>query len=61
MYLISILVQLVGKRTEFEGFFIQARAEKDQHSESSIVGKWTPLNSHAKTVECNKVKEVQSL
>ena len=59
--LIVILVQLMGTSTEFKGFFIQARAEKDQESVSSIVGTWNPLNTEARTQNCNNVKKVNKL
>ena len=56
---ILILVQLMGTSTEFKGFFIQARAEKDQESVSSIVGTWNPLNTEARTQKCNDVNGVR--
>ena len=41
------------------GFFIQARAESNQNSTSSIVGVWTPLNTNmARTATCNGVDGV---
>jgi len=51
----------MGTSTEFKGFFIQARAETDQDSVSSIVGTWKPLNTQARTQECNNVEEVSEL
>ena len=46
-------VQLIARRSDFAGFFIQARAENDQDSVSSIVGTWTPVDNTAKTIRCN--------
>ena len=56
--MIEFLVQLVGRVTEFAGFFIQARNESNQDSVESIVGVWTPMNNEARTVQCNGVDGV---
>ena len=47
------LVQLVARRSDFAGFYIQARTENNQSAVSSIVGVWTPIDEKAKTVRCN--------
>ena len=59
MHVIEFLVQLVGRVSEFAGFFIQARNESHQDSVESIVGVWTPLMSDmARTAICNGVDGV---
>ena len=37
----------------FAGFFIQARAENNQTSQTSIVGTWESKVFEARTVQCN--------
>ena len=59
--MLIILVQLVARRSDFAGFFIQARAESNQDSVNSIVGTWTPTNNAAKTVRCNNDDRVSEL
>ena len=59
--LIKFLVQLVGRSGDFAGFFIQARAENNQDSVSSVVGTWTPMNNEARTVQCNDHDGVSEL
>ena len=51
--MIKFLVQLVGRVSDFAGFFIQARAENNQDSVSSIVGVWTAPQDMATTIQCN--------
>jgi len=57
--MLSIPVELRGQFDEFIGFFIQARAERNQESTASIVGVWTPLNvTMARRATCNGVNGV---
>ena len=58
---LNFSVQLIGRSGDFAGFFIQARAEHDQGSVTSIVGTWRPMNSEAKTARCNQVDGVSWL
>lgn len=47
------IVTLISEVGQFAGFFIQARTERNSDQLSSIVGRWTSLNSMARTVPCN--------